>query len=248
MSQPRARPRSPALIAWQKELTKRVSAYRKDPEFHQEARAVSAFIGTVRFEGLIGIPDSVFGISIRPLTLRDFDILEQIDHPLVAGGDLTITDCVWLVWYLSPHYREGREDSRLQRLKRRWINHRLQWNGLKLRPHEDIIAAVHNLVDKQFVDAPGRGEPASSEPRPLKQPWSLSLSLADPVLRAYRGFTYEGLCQMPLARFWQHYHMALEHLIEDYRYRDGLIRTQAKFHRQYEAAAKADLGPPPDSP
>jgi hypothetical protein len=185
------------------------------------------------------VPTLLCGEPVRPLTLRDWTLLDQADSPLVAGGEVGLGHCTTLIWLLSPRYLPG--CGARARMRRALLVGRVY----RANRYDEgaVIKQVLRFVDDAFLDLPGRfskGKPGGGI-SPTQWPRKAQeIELCGEIMRAYPSFTYAELRAMPLAQFWQWLHDARASTVEQIRiHAPGAIDSYRNYQLTDEVNAQA---------
>lgn len=150
------------------------------------------------------IPETLCGVSVRPLTIRDWTVMDVARNPYTAGGFIAGEHALKLLWLL--------------RRRLLWVGHGRfaryvqRWQSFVVLARHDfdeerVIDSVTEYVDAAFMDMPGINDvkpQGAGGFNATKLPHvATEVSLCSEIMAAYPSFRYADLTAMPLAQFWQ---------------------------------------------
>jgi hypothetical protein len=164
----------------------------------------------------LGLPESVAGFDLVPITLRHYVVLRLTRNPLLTGGLPSPRELFNFLWLLSPHYNRTSKWARRRfelKCRRRFypplwmalINCRATRDNYGKRLHKrqveaaKIIDAVKLFVEETMQDAPPKLAHQHFDPDYYSDPAFFCALFG----REY-GWTQEQILDMPMRRLFQY--------------------------------------------
>lgn len=139
------------------------------------------------------IPETVCGVALRPLTLRDVTILQEAgvaffdESPDALDASVSTVMLLWWQWTKRPEPASYRDKRRFSR-------------RIGKLPMDQVWKEISEWIQWQFADAPPSNSTRKGTPPPIT---SFAVSITDAVASRCSWPRHEIL-NTPLPILWQH--------------------------------------------
>lgn len=182
---------------------------------------------------------TIAGIPVRPFTLNHQIALEHLKNVFVVGGMFErpserVAHAIQFIGIVSPicdvppgMFFELRCRYRAF-VARRFVRRLLSKNA------NEVCTGIRTYLDEALYDSPGAGEPSESGVHRVPEA-SFVASLIDDFYAAGYPFSTEDVLNMPMARLWQFWRLAIKRVHEE----DTLGNPSDKIEMEHLAAVNA---------
>ena len=124
----------------------------------------------------VRVPTDLGGVWIEPLSIEGFLLLEGLDHPLIAGGEMTSDDLFHFLWITSHEFKLGDREAAARYFKKlekldlekiqenlgQWFQEQFSSDESDSPPHDwvvtmiDIMASEYGWHESEILELPLR--------------------------------------------------------------------------------------------
>lgn len=134
----------------------------------------------------LGLPETVGGYELRPLTTLDYTTMHLVRSPFIVGGTISKADIWQFLWFQSVKF------SPTSIIRRRLFMWKIILNNRQL----ELLTGVRGFISETLFDLPGNGKSS-------KAFYSFIASVVDLLASEY-GWTRDSIIKIPLKEIAQY--------------------------------------------
>lgn len=137
------------------------------PGFNEAYAKAVALDAESRDAAYLDLPQSICGIDVEPVTLRQLVRLMLVRTPFLCAGEIQPEDIANFLWHISPHYlhpyKRGLDKGSAMALLEITQRRKEEFTAEVMAvPAAAAVKEIHEYLDETFFDAPSGGGTAAS--------------------------------------------------------------------------------------